>query len=86
LLFVIARNGLLRSLWFYWITVVAVRAAGTVVGYLVAGRNMLGLPVSTLVTGILFVALLENTACSLLRRTTHIELAMADIVLLKEIG
>ena len=58
LLFVIARNGLLCSLWFYWITVVAVRAAGTTVGDFVAGKNMLGLPVSTLVTGILFVALL----------------------------
>jgi len=58
LLFVIARNGLLRALWFYWITVVTVRAAGTVVGDFTAGRNMLGLPASTLVTGILFVALL----------------------------
>jgi uncharacterized membrane-anchored protein len=58
LLFVTARNGLLRALWFYWTTVVAVRAAGTVVGDFVAGRNMLGLPASTLVTGILFVALL----------------------------
>jgi uncharacterized membrane-anchored protein len=58
LLFVIARNGLLRSLWFYWVTVVTVRAAGTVVGDFVAGKNMLGLPASTLVTGILFVSLL----------------------------
>jgi uncharacterized membrane-anchored protein len=58
LLFVIARNGLLHSLWFYWVTVVTVRAAGTVVGDFVAGKNMLGLPASTLVTGILFVSLL----------------------------
>jgi uncharacterized membrane-anchored protein len=58
LLFVIARNGLLRSLPYYWLTIVAVRAAGTAVGDLVAGRNMLGLPVSTLVTGCLFIALL----------------------------
>jgi uncharacterized membrane-anchored protein len=58
LLFVTARNGLLRSLWFYWLTVVMVRAAGTAVGDLVSGRNMLGLPLSTLVTGALFVALL----------------------------
>jgi uncharacterized membrane-anchored protein len=58
LLFVIARNGLLRSLWFYWVTVVTVRAAGTVVGDFVAGKNMLGLALSTLVTGALFVALL----------------------------
>jgi len=58
LLFVTARNGLLRSLSYYWLTIVAVRAAGTVVGDLLAGRHMLGLPTSTLVTGILFVALL----------------------------
>src|SRR5260370_29359229 len=58
LLFVIARNGLLRSLPYYWVTIVAVRAAGTTVGDFVAGRNMLGLPLSTLVTGVLFVALL----------------------------
>jgi uncharacterized membrane-anchored protein len=58
LLFVTARNGLLRSLWFYWLTVAMVRAAGTAVGDLVSGRNMLGLPLSTLVTGALFVALL----------------------------
>jgi uncharacterized membrane-anchored protein len=58
LLFVTARNGLLRSLWFYWLTVAMVRAAGTAVGDFVSGRNMLGLPLSTLVTGALFVALL----------------------------
>jgi uncharacterized membrane-anchored protein len=58
LLFVIARDGLLRSLWFYWLTIVAVRSAGTVVGDFFAGRNMLGLPLSTLITGTLFVALL----------------------------
>jgi uncharacterized membrane-anchored protein len=58
LLFVMARGGRLRSLWFYWLTVVMIRAAGTAVGDLVAGRNMLGLPLSTLLTGVLFVALL----------------------------
>ena len=58
LLFVAARNGLLRALWFYWLTVAMVRAAGTAVGDLVSGRSMLGLPLSTLVTGALFVALL----------------------------
>src|SRR5882757_2530301 len=58
LLFVIARDGLLRSLWFYWLTIVAVRAAGTAVGDFFAGRNMLGLPLSTLITGALFVVLL----------------------------
>jgi uncharacterized membrane-anchored protein len=40
------------------VTVVTVRAAGTVVGDFVAGKNMLGLALSTLVTGALFVALL----------------------------
>jgi uncharacterized membrane-anchored protein len=57
-LFAVARHGLLRSLWYYWLTIVTVRAAGTAVGDYIAGRNMLGLPLSTLVTGILFVALL----------------------------
>jgi uncharacterized membrane-anchored protein len=58
LLFAIARNGLLRSLSYYWVTIVAVRAAGTAVGDFIASRNMLGLPLSTLVTGAMFVALL----------------------------
>ena len=58
LAFVIARSGLLRSLPYYWLTIVTVRAAGTAVGDLVAGRTMLGLPLGTLVTGTLFVALL----------------------------
>jgi hypothetical protein len=58
LMFVLARNGRFRSLPFYWLTVVTVRSAGTAVGDLVAGRTMLGLPLGTLVTGTLFVALL----------------------------
>jgi uncharacterized membrane-anchored protein len=59
LLFAVARDGrLLRALWFYWLTIVAVRSAGTVVGDFLAGRHMLGLPLSTLITGALFVALL----------------------------
>jgi uncharacterized membrane-anchored protein len=58
LLFAIARNGLLRSLPYYWFSIVTVRAAGTAVGDLIASRNMLGLPLSTLVTGVLFIALL----------------------------
>jgi uncharacterized membrane-anchored protein len=57
-LFVTARSRLVLSLSSYWLTIVAVRAAGTVVGDLLAGRQMLGLPTSTLLTGILFVALL----------------------------
>jgi uncharacterized membrane-anchored protein len=58
LLFIVGRNGLLRLLPFYWLTVVAIRAAGTSVGDLISGRNMLGLPLSTSVTGILLVVLL----------------------------
>src|SRR3984893_11812578 len=58
LVFVMVRNGRFRALPYYWLTIVMVRAAGTVVGDFVAGRNMLGLPLSTLVTGTLFVALL----------------------------
>jgi uncharacterized membrane-anchored protein len=58
LVFVIVRNGRFRSLPYYWLTIVTVRSAGTAVGDLVAGRTMLGLPLGTLVTGTLFVALL----------------------------
>jgi uncharacterized membrane-anchored protein len=57
-LFLIGRQGPLRLLPFYWLTVVAIRAAGTAIGDLVSSRHMLGLPLSTAVTGILFVALL----------------------------
>jgi uncharacterized membrane-anchored protein len=57
-LFLVGRNGPLRWLPFYWLTVVMVRAAGTAVGDFVSGRNMLGLALSTFVTGTLFVALL----------------------------
>ena len=43
--------GRLLLLPFYWLTVVLIRAAGTAVGDFISGRNMLGLPVSTAVTG-----------------------------------
>jgi len=56
--FVIGARRLLWSLPFYWTTIVLVRAAGTTVGDLVAARNALGLPLSTAVTGMLFVGLL----------------------------
>jgi uncharacterized membrane-anchored protein len=42
----------------YWATIVMVRAAGTVAGDLLAARHMLGLPLSTALTGAAFVALL----------------------------
>jgi uncharacterized membrane-anchored protein len=51
-------RGPLRWLPFYWTTVVAIRAAGTAVGDTLAGRNMLGLPMCTAATGIVFVILL----------------------------
>jgi uncharacterized membrane-anchored protein len=57
-LLLVGWRGPLRLLPFYWLTVVAIRAAGTAIGDLVSGRNMLGLPMSTAVTGILFVVLL----------------------------
>jgi uncharacterized membrane-anchored protein len=56
--FLLGRNGLLRWLPFYWSTVVAIRAAGTAVGDFISGRHVLGLPLSTLVTGLALVALL----------------------------
>jgi uncharacterized membrane-anchored protein len=56
--FVIGARRLLWSLSFYWTTIVLVRAAGTTVGDLIAARNALGLPLSTAVTGVLFVGLL----------------------------
>src|ERR1700687_5833631 len=58
ILFLVGRQGPIRLLPFYWLTVVAIRAAGTAVGDFVSGRHMLGLPLSTAVTGFLFVALL----------------------------
>jgi uncharacterized membrane-anchored protein len=55
-LFLLGARGLLVNLWFYWLTVVTVRAAGTSVGDFTA--HNVGLPASTLVTGVVFVALL----------------------------
>lgn len=58
LLFFAGRDGRLLLLPFFWTTVVAIRAAGTAIGDYLAGRHMLGLPVSTAVTGAVFVVLL----------------------------
>ena len=58
LLLVAGRNGRLLLLPLFWTTVVAIRAAGTAIGDTLAGRHMLGLPVSTAVTGAVFVILL----------------------------
>jgi uncharacterized membrane-anchored protein len=57
--FLIGARGLIWSLPFYWATVVMVRAAGTCVGDFLAQRSMLGLALSTAVTGVAFAALLR---------------------------
>ncbi len=67
--------GAWRRLWplpLYWATIVMIRAAGTTVGDLVAARHALGLPLSTAVTGVLFVGLL------LLWRSAKRETAAAE--------
>jgi uncharacterized membrane-anchored protein len=46
------------SLPLYWSTIVMIRAAGTTVGDLIAARHALGLPLSTAVTGVVFVGFL----------------------------
>jgi uncharacterized membrane-anchored protein len=55
---VLGARRLLWSLPLYWTTIVMVRAAGTVVGDLLAARNALGLALSTAATGIVFIGLL----------------------------
>jgi hypothetical protein len=57
-LFLAGRGGWLLLLPFYWLTVVLISAAGTAVADFSSGRNMLGLSVSTAVTGALFIAVL----------------------------
>jgi uncharacterized membrane-anchored protein len=57
-LFLIGARGLLWVLPFYWLTVVMIRAAGTVVGDYLAADDLLGLKASTLITGIIFVGIL----------------------------
>jgi uncharacterized membrane-anchored protein len=57
-LFLAGRGGRLLLLPFYWLAVVLISAAGTAVGDFTSGRNMLGLSVSTAVTGALFIAVL----------------------------
>src|SRR5882724_1784736 len=57
-LFLAGRGGRVLLLPFYWLAVVLISAAGTAVGDFISGRNMLGLPVSTAVTGALFIAVL----------------------------
>lgn len=47
----------LGQLWPYWLTVVAIRSAGTAAGDFLA-HKVFGLPLSTLVSGLVFIALL----------------------------
>jgi uncharacterized membrane-anchored protein len=54
----LGRGGRLLLLPVYWTTVVMIRAAGTAVGDFLAGRHMLGLPLSTLLTGLVLIAVL----------------------------
>jgi uncharacterized membrane-anchored protein len=56
--FVLGVRGRLWSLSLYWTTVVMIRAAGTVVGDLLAGRHALDLPLSTAVSGLALITLL----------------------------
>jgi uncharacterized membrane-anchored protein len=56
--FLAGRGGRLLLPPFYGLAVVLISAAGTAVGDFISGRNMLGLSVSTAVTGALFIALL----------------------------
>ncbi|WMT77425.1 hypothetical protein [Bradyrhizobium sp. Ash2021] len=46
------RGGRLLLLPFYWLAVVLISAAGMAVGDFISGRNMLGLSVNTVVTGL----------------------------------
>jgi uncharacterized membrane-anchored protein len=57
-LFITGRGERLLTLRFYWLTVVAIRAAGTAIGDFLSSRYMLGLAASTAATGLLLVALL----------------------------
>lgn len=57
-LFLAGGNGRLRRMPLYWTTVAMIRAAGTSIGDLLASRHVLGLPLSTTVTGVVLVALL----------------------------
>src|ERR1700681_5075411 len=65
---VLGARQLVWSLPLYWTTIVMVRAAGTVVGDLLAARNALGLALSTAMTGLLFIGFLISWRSS--RRDT----------------
>jgi uncharacterized membrane-anchored protein len=54
--FLLGAWGLFANMWFYWLAVVAVRAAGTSASDFLA--HGIGLASSTLLTGVVFVATL----------------------------
>lgn len=56
-LFLLGRGGRLSKLFYYWGTVVCIRSAGTAAGDFLT-HGVLGLPLSTLASGMAFVALL----------------------------
>jgi uncharacterized membrane-anchored protein len=56
--FVAGRRGRILQPALYWSTVALVRAAGTTMGDFTAQRDMLGLALSTALTGVAFVMLL----------------------------
>jgi uncharacterized membrane-anchored protein len=57
-LFLEGWRGMLSAIPFYWLTVVWIRAAGTVIGDYFAGDDLLGLGTSTLITGASFVLII----------------------------
>jgi uncharacterized membrane-anchored protein len=55
----VGSRGLFATVAFYWLTIVAVRSAGTSIGDFLAGKAVgIGLPMSTLLTGLFFVTTL----------------------------
>ena len=50
--------GALQNLAFYWLTIVMVRAAGTMAGDYFASKSVLGLATSTVTSGIVFAVFL----------------------------
>jgi uncharacterized membrane-anchored protein len=58
--FLIGRNGLLIVIPYYWLTVVAVRSAGTAVGDMLADPDVfgMGLTISTALSALVFVVLI----------------------------
>jgi uncharacterized membrane-anchored protein len=55
----VGSRGLFATVAYYWLTIVAVRSAGTSIGDFLAGKAVgMGLPMSLFLTGLFFVATL----------------------------